>query len=287
MTNHLKGLLITGIGVLCIVPDSLFVRLIDTDSASIAFWRALIAGTIILIGVLLTSGLTGFRHVAHQGPMAFIYAALMGVSSAGFVLAVTLTSVANVVLILASMPIFAALFSRIFLGEALSRRMILTIAGVLIGVLIIVKGSHEVAVANWRGDLVAIAVSAAFAAAMTIARSLKSVSLVPMIPIALVGSSFLLWPLASPLETWLVYWPYLLMHGVLIALSTSLITLGPRYLSSPEVALMMLLESVLAPLLVWFVLKEHPGSLALIGGAVLMAVLVSSNLWALRHRKRA
>ena len=62
--------------------------------------------------------------------------------------------------------------------------------------------------------------------------------------------------------------------------------LGPRYLSSAEVALLILLESVLAPLLVWAVVGEDPGRWALVGGAVVIGALLVSNLIALRRRRR-
>ena len=39
MTERSKGLLITFLGVLFVVPDSLFVRLIDSDPMTTAFWR--------------------------------------------------------------------------------------------------------------------------------------------------------------------------------------------------------------------------------------------------------
>ena len=39
MTNRKKGLIVTSLGVLFVVPDSLFVRLIDSDPMIIAFWR--------------------------------------------------------------------------------------------------------------------------------------------------------------------------------------------------------------------------------------------------------
>ena len=61
-----------------------------------------------------------------------------------------------------------------------------------------------------------------------------------------------------------------------------MLTLGPRYISSAEVGLLILLESVLAPILVWFWLGEDPGAMALIGGAVVVGALVISNLVALR-----
>jgi GPH family glycoside/pentoside/hexuronide:cation symporter len=61
------------------------------------------------------------------------------------------------------------------------------------------------------------------------------------------------------------------MHGgIFIAASTCLLAIGPRYITSAEVALLILLESILAPLLVWWVLEEAIGRATLIGGAVLL-----------------
>lgn len=286
MSDHLKGLLITATGVLFIVPDSLFVRLIEGDAASIAFWRGVTAGSVILLGVLVTRGLGGFREVAATGAPGWLYTVLLGVAAPGFVLAVSWTSVANVVFILASMPVFAAILSRVFLGEAVSARMIFTMIGVFAGLALILRGSHGTQGAHWSGDLVALGVSATFAGAMTTARRLRAVSLIPTIPVAMLGASLVIWPLAAPLATWQASWPLLIAHGLFISVATSLMTLGPRYIPSAEVALLILLESVLAPLLVWAVIGEDPGAWALIGGGVVIAVLLVSNLWALRMSRR-
>lgn len=285
MSEHLKGLLLTALGVLFVVPDSLFVRLIDGDAATIAFWRGLTAGSVILAGVLAAQGTQGFARVARTGRAGLAYTALIAVTAPGFVLAVSLTSVANVVFILASMPVFAALFSRVFLGEPVGRRMVLTMTGVFAGLGIIALGSGETEGAHWSGDLVALCVSASFAAAMTAARQLRAVSMIPAIPLAFLGASLALWPLAEPLEVWAANWPLLLAHGAFISVSTCLLTLGPRYISSAEVALLILLESVLAPLLVWAVVGEDPGPWAIAGGAVVVGALVVSNLVLLRQRR--
>nr|WP_247651087.1 DMT family transporter [Roseovarius autotrophicus] len=279
-------MLITATGVLFVVPDSLFVRLIEGDPASIAFWRGITAGSVILMGVLATQGTRGFHAVAATGARGWLYTVLLGVAAPGFVLAVSWTSVANVVFILASMPVFAAILSRVFLGEAISARMILTMIGVFAGLALILRGTGEIHGAHWSGDLVALAVSAAFAGAITTARRLRSVSLVPTIPVAMLGASLFLWPLAAPGAIWAANWPLLLAHGAFISVATSLMTLGPRYITAPEVALLILLESVLAPLLVWAVIGEDPGAWALIGGAVVISVLLASNLWALRMSRR-
>lgn len=286
MNDHVKGLLITAIGVLFVVPDSLFVRLIEASAPTITFWRGVTSGGFILIGVLAVMGLRGFRDVARTGWPGLIYTVLIATTAPGFVLAVTWTSVANVVFIIASMPVFAAIFSQVFLGETISRRMVLTMMGVFAGLGIIAWGSGETEGASWQGDLMALGVSASFAGAMTAVRKVRNTSMVPAIPVAYLGASLAIWPFADPGTAMPSQWPLLLGHGAFITVSTTLLTLGPRYIASAEVALLILLESVLAPLLVWAVIGEDPGPWALAGGAVVIGVLFVSNLWVLRHRRR-
>ena len=286
MNDHVKGLLITTLGVLFVVPDSLFVRLIDASAPTITFWRGVVSGSLILLGLLVFQGFGGFKSVLKTGVPGLIYTVLIAATAPGFVLAVTWTSVANVVFIIASMPVFAAIFSRVFLGEPVSRRMVLTMMGVFVGLGIIAWGSGETHGAHWSGDLVALCVSASFAAAMTAVRKVRATSMVPAIPLAYIGASFVVWPLADPLPAWEAQWNLILAHGAFITVSTTLLTLGPRYISSAEVALLILLESVLAPILVWYVVGEDPGPWALLGGVVVIGVLFVSNLWVLMHRRR-
>ncbi|RKT32600.1 drug/metabolite transporter (DMT)-like permease [Roseovarius halotolerans] len=286
MNDHVKGLLITAIGVLFVVPDSLFIRLIDASAPTVTFWRGMTSGSFILVGVLAVMGLRGFREVAKTGMPGLIYTILIAATAPGFVLAVTWTSVANVVFIIASMPVFAAIFSRIFLGETISRRMVLTMMGVFVGLGIIAWGSGETEGASWQGDLVAVCVSASFAAAMTAVRKVRATSMIPAIPLAYIGAALVVWPFADPGVVLPDQWHLVVGHGAFITVSTCLLTLGPRYIASAEVALLILLESVLAPLLVWAVIGEDPGPWALAGGAVVIGVLFVSNIWVLRYRRR-
>ena len=141
MNHQLKGILITATGVLLVVPDSLFVRLISADSIVTAFWRAVFAGGLIASVILLVQGLQPFRKFLQSGWPGLAYTLLMATTAPAFVLAVNNTSVANVVFIFASMPIFAAFFSWLFLSERIQRRMVLTMIPVLIGLGIIAYGS--------------------------------------------------------------------------------------------------------------------------------------------------
>ncbi|MCP4070799.1 MAG: EamA family transporter, partial [Hyphomicrobiales bacterium] len=164
MSEHLKGLILTTLGVLLVVPDSLFVRLIQAEPMVTAFWRGLTSGLIVLAVLLAVQGLSGFRAVLKTGWAGAIYTVLIATTAPAFVMAVANTSVANVVFIFASMPIFAAVFSRIFLGERIRLRMVLTMTAVLFGLAIITYGSSSTEIASWKGDLWAVYVSAAFAA---------------------------------------------------------------------------------------------------------------------------
>ena len=65
----------------------------------------------------------------------------------------------------------------------------------------------------------------------------------------------------------------------------ALLAIGPRFITSAEVSLLILLESILAPLLAWAVIDEHPGAYALAGGAIVVGALLVSNLVALRRNR--
>ena len=286
MSDHLKGLILTTLGVLLVVPDSLFVRLIQAEPMVTAFWRGLTSGLIVLVIVLAVQGLSGYRAVFKTGWAGAIYTVLIATTAPAFVMAVANTSVANVVFIFASMPIFAAIFSRIFLGERIQQRMLLTMAVVLCGLAIIIFSSNSTDIASWKGDLWAVYVSAAFAAALTAVRKVKGTSMIPAIPIAYIGAAIIIGMFCSPIEAFQAQWQLFMGHGAFIGAASCFLALGPRYISSAEVSLLVLLESVLAPLLVWAVIGENPGPWALTGGAVVIGAILISNLFALRRNNQ-
>lgn len=277
-----KGLVITTLGVLFVVPDSLFVRLIDAPALTIAFWRLTVAGGLLALGLWALHGAAPFRAVLATGRYGVVYMAGVGASGVLFTLAVSLTSVANVVLIIASIPVFAAIFSRVFLGEPISHRMALTMVPVLAGLAIIAYGSEKTAQASLEGDVLAIGVSIAFAAALTAARRVRHVSMVPGAAMGSVLAALLLVPVAAPFSIATDQAPLVLAHGLFILMSLIFLAIGPRYITSPEVGILILLESALAPLLAWAVIGEHPGQYAIFGGAIVISALFVSNAVALR-----
>lgn len=285
MTETSKGLLITTLGVLLVVPDSLFVRLIDASGMTIAFWRLFLSGGFLALGILILKGKEPFQAVFSTGRYGVIFMLGVGGSGVLFTLAVTLTSVANVVFIIASLPVFAAIYSRIFLAEPISSRMLLTMAVVMVGLAVIAYGSGETENASLAGDALALSVSALFAAALTAARRVKHVSMVPGAALGYVICAMLILPVAEPFSVPAHQVPLVGAHAAFILGSSVLLAIGPRYITSAEVGLLVLLESALAPLLVWAVISENPGAYALLGGSVVIGALFVSNLVALRRAR--
>lgn len=285
MGDNLKGLIITTIGVLLVVPDSLFVRLIHAEPMVTAFWRSITSGFLILCFIILFQGLNGFRVLLKTRWYGLLYIVLIGTTAPAFVMAVTYTSVANVVFIFASMPVFAALFSRILLGEHIHKRMVLTMSAVIFGLAIIAYGSGFSQIASWKGDLWALYVSGAFAAALTTVRLVKSTSMIPALPFAYLGGAIIMSLFTEPLNAFFIQWPIILGHGLFIGGASCLLAIGPRYIKSAEVSLLILLESVLAPILVWAVIGEDPGYWTIIGGLVVITSLIFSNLYVLAEQK--
>ena len=286
MSDYQKGLLITFFGVLFVTPDSLFVRLISSDGLTIAFWRSFSAGILILVALVAFTGLRNIKSLFLMGKLGWLYCFLIGSTSPAFVCAVQNTSVANVVFIFAAMPIFASLFSYFILDEPISKRVKKTIFIVTLGLIVIAYGSTENEISNWKGDLFALYVCVSYAAALTLIRKLKSISILPALPVAYLGSAIILFFFTEPFTGFERNAYLYLIHGVFIAIGTCFLAIGPRYITSPEASLLILLETIFAPLLVWAVLHEYPGIWSIGGGSMVVLTLLISNLYVFNKVKR-
>ena len=284
--DQAKGLLLTAVGVLAIVPDSILIRLIQADILTITFWRALIPGVLISTAVLLFYRKPSLSFIKSPGASGIIFIVTHSIGTLLFVVAIELTSIASALFIISTSPVFAAIISRIFLKEKISLRMIFTIVGALIGIGIITFGSFNEEEFFAVGDVAALGVAICLAISLTAARSASNFSMIPA-----VGISSLLTPLCivyfiNPFNLLYLDWIYILLLGVVFApIATCLIATGPRYITSAEVSLLLLLEAVLAPILAWLILFEIPHSSTIYGGLIVLSVLIVSNIIALRQNR--
>jgi len=286
MSEYLKGLLLTIIGVLVITPDSLLIRLIDADSWTVVFWRNGLSGLAILLGLLLYYRRNFLAKILGIGWAGLIMGVVWALGTLCFVYSIQTTLVANTLFILSTSPIFAALIAWLVLREAVSRRTWITIAFSLVGIAIIAWGSTEDgAKGSLLGDLAALGTALAVAISFSIARHNRSISMIPAIGISSIFAGLIAFPFAAPLaESADKVMPILLIGLVVAPIGASLMVIGPRYLPAADVSLLLLLEAVLGPLWVWWMLKEFPGIYTLVGGAFVLVTLAISNAILLLRR---
>ena len=282
-----KGLVLTTLGVLLLTPDTLLIRLIDMEPFSLLVWRGVLQAlgtTLILLALYRGRTWAVFRAIGRKGLLA---AALFTGSTLFFVLALSATSVANTLIIVAAAPLCAALMSRVFLGESIQGRTWAAIFGALTGIAILAWNDLEGG--QFWGNLAALAAAFFLAGNFTTLRHSKAVNMIPSMVIGGLMAAVLALPFAeagafAPEAPQLGY--ILLMGLVVLPCSFALIALGPRNLPAPEVALILLLETVLGPLWVWLVIAEYPGDWSIVGGAVVVVTLVLHTLSGRRNGKR-
>ena len=284
--NYRLGLLLTVSGVLVFSPDGLMLRLIGADGPTLTAWRGSLAGIVILLGSALFYGRNVWPVMRTGGWIGLLLVALNAVAMFAFNMAITSTSVANVLVIFAIVPLLTAILARAFLRERLKSDTAAAIPFAVLGVLIVAAGATGGG--ELRGLFYAILNAVAMAGFFVAARHLRGQSAIPFVGAGYLVAGIATLPFASTSDLTVVQFGLLLANGlVLQPLAIALISMGPRYLPAPEVALITLLEAILGPLIVWLVLAEDPGAYTLVGGAIIILTLsVHSALRLARFGRR-
>jgi drug/metabolite transporter (DMT)-like permease len=214
-----------------------------------------------------------------------------------FMLALTFTTVANVLIIMAVGPLLTALLARFTIGQTLAPRTWAAIVAAGLGI-VYMYGSQFLQAfttpdidtsALVIGSLVALCVPIAGAVNWTVMqRSQTQGRKIDLVPSVLLGgliSSLLTLPLALPFEAtgsdiaWLA-----LLGLVQLAIPCALAVVCARSLKAPEVSLLALLEVIFGILLAWLGAGEAPGAEVLIGGTLVIGALFINELLGWRSR---
>ncbi len=280
--DYVRGFALATVGVVVLSPDSLLVRLIETDVWTLLFWRGLLAALALgaILAVRYRAATPAMLHAI--GRLGVLAALLMAVSTILFVTSIRQTSVANTLVILSAAPLFAAVLGRMFLREAVPAYTWLAVIAVFVGIALIFAGS--LGGGTLLGDLSAVGAAFTFAAAFVIFRHARGVDMAPTLVLMGLILAVGVAPLASPLAVDTLAFTYLLVLGVVVLpISFVLIVAAPRYIPAPDATLITLLEAVIGPLWVWLVVAEVPSRETFLGGAVILGTLVLRAAAGLRH----
>ena len=284
------GLSLALFGALLLTPDTLFMRISELDGFTMLAWRGGLSG----IGYLLIWAWFSLRlelKIPNVLTLSFAIVVICQIINATFFsLAIAVAPVTIVLISVATAPIFSAILSWFFLGETLSKFSIGTAILVLLGLYISVLGGDatliELDTSTLLGALFGLGVAFTLAMNFTIIRKDKNIPFVLAIGIGalLAGSLGLL--CADNL-----YWPpvknmaAIAVTGIII-LPVSFCTLSyaARFVPSSTVSLIMLLETVLGPLWIWWGIGEEPTNAMLLGGAIVVFSLTAFLINQRRNR---
>jgi drug/metabolite transporter (DMT)-like permease len=282
------GLLITTLGGLLFTLDLPLLRLAGAEKWAMVAARGLLLFISITASWLVLRAIRGDNGPFIAGRAGVAVILTNTIANIAFIGASVETDIANVVFILALVPILTAIFSRIFIGEPVHGFTWLASLLAFVGVFIIIRdGLHN---SKLVGDLLALICACCTAAAFTIIRgsgknvatSLGLGSLASAL-VALIFFNANLQTLFHPAGFGVPAWAWLALNGlVVIPLSSTLIANGPRYLPSVDVSMFFLLETVLTPVWIWMLFGEVPSQAVLYGGMIIVCTLLAHSVWRLR-----
>jgi drug/metabolite transporter (DMT)-like permease len=279
------GLMIVVAGVTAISFDALLIRLADTSTWTVIFWRGLFTFLSLSIVLGMSQGKSAFRVYTQAPKAAWASALLFGTGGMFFVTSVMFTTVANTVVIISSAPLFAAMFTRILGIELIPWRTWIAIFLALCGVVLVFAGS--LGQGGLLGDFIAVLAACNAGGNLTMLRRNPQLSRMPLVCLGGLIMAVLVWSWAEPFQVSPEGFFYLAVMGLVqMPLALFLIAQSTRYLPSPEVTLFLIVETVLSPIWVWFVLGEVPPGMTYIGGSLIVLTLVVHSWMGMREIKR-
>lgn len=254
----------------------------------VTFWRSFFTMLCLLVMLPIFQGRDVFSRMRHGGSALWISGLCWSGMFTFFMVAIMLTTVANVLVTLALVPLFTALAARIFIGHRIPMRTwtAIVVAGGGIAYMYASQLGQGVSVV---GTLVALGVPISGAANWTVTQHAhaqgKDVDLMPAVLIGAVLSSLFTLPLAWPFQASVHdYW---LLFGLglgQLAIPCMLVVVCARVLKAPEVALLGLLEVIFGILLAWVGAGEVPGHDVFVGGSLVIGALVVNEWVAWKRR---
>ena len=259
-------------------------------SFEVTFWRSLFTLIALMLILPAWQGRHVFRQMPWRSPYFWLSGMCWNVMFTAFMVALTLTAVANVLITLALGPLITALLARITTGHPLPWRTwwAIGLAGMGIGWMFasqIQLDSPGLAV----GGLVAVCVPLAGAVQWSLVQRSQmrglNLDLVPSVWLGAALSTLFTLPWAWPFQASAQEIQWLAMLGVFqLAIPCVLSVLCAQVLKAAEVSLLALLEVVFGIGLAWYGAHEEPSQHMLVGGTLVIGALLMNELMSWRQR---
>lgn len=273
----IPGYILLLFGAFCLSWGGFIVR--SFEEASV--WQILlirsvffvIALTFFLISTYKKDTLKIFKDAGYP---ALVAGLVLSLSFVAYVYAMTITTVANVVFIISTQTMFLAITGYIFLKEKISLISFISIVLAMSGITIMIGDS--ILSGSLLGNIIALAIPINFSILVIIIRKNKNLDMVPAIFYS--GIFSLMYGLILS-ESYTFSYHDIKMGFLLgvpqLAFGFICITIGSRSTASTTVGLLMLTETLFAPVWVWLFLSEIPPISVLIGGAIIISAIILNS----------
>jgi drug/metabolite transporter (DMT)-like permease len=253
-------------------------RHLDTARGfEVTFWRSAFAALFVVGAMLWQERGRAVAKVRAMGGLGVLSGLMWSVMFCCFMFALTMTTVANTLVVLSVGPLLTALFAWIFLQHRIAPRTWFAIAVASAGIAgMFATGMSASDARGLAGMMIAFGVPVASAINMVaLKKAGHGVDLIPAVLLGGVFSAVMMLPFAWPMQASL--------HDIAILATLGFFQLGfpcmlmvsaSRALSAPEIALLALLEVLLGPIWAWLGAGEVPAQATLIGGGVVLFALV-------------
>jgi len=254
-----------------------FTRLIALDAWTLLFWRGVYGGLFIAGYIVWVHGRETVAVIRGIGRAGLLVAACSTLATVCFINALQRTTVADVMVINATTPFFAAAIAWLWTGERESRVTLIASVAALLGVVLTFDGALPAG--RLFGNALALVMTILISAMMVIIRARRDTPMLPASCLSAFALAVLVAPVANPSAGFGPNFIYLLLFGTAqFGLGLLLLTLGARLISATRSALIGSLETPLAPLWVWLAFGEVPSLMTCVGGAVVMGAVAADML---------
>ena len=270
----IPGYILLLFGGFCLSWGGFIVRSFETTNA----WEILLLrSSFFFLGIstflLLIYKKNSAKIIKKSGLPALLGGFVMSFSFIAFVFAMMNTSVANVVFIISTQTMFLALFGFLYLKEKVSLTGFISIVLAMSGITIMIGDS--ISSGTLFGNLVALTIPISFSVLVMIIRKNPSLDLVPAIWYASIFSIIYSITMVESFN----FTHHDIFMGFLLGIPQLsfgfiCITIGSRTTRAVTIGLLMLTETIFAPLWVWLFVNEVPPTSVFIGGFIIILAII-------------
>jgi drug/metabolite transporter (DMT)-like permease len=270
----IPGYILLLFGGFCLSWGGFVIRSFEEASVwQILLLRSFFFMIALIIFLIITYKKNTIRVLKDAGFAGLLGGFVMSLSFIAFVVAMTNTSVANVVFIISTQTMFLAIFGYFYLKEKVSLVSFISILLAMSGITVMVGDS--LTSGSFFGNLVALAIPINFSILVMIIRKNKNLDMVPAIFYS--GIFSVIYGLI--LSESFVFTSHDILMGFFLgvpqlAFGFICITIGSRSTPSATIGLLMLSETICAPIWVLIFLNEIPPISTLIGGLIIIIAII-------------